>query len=376
MRRLTHNDVIACSRSRAIMETQLCTEMYKLYNSGPILNPIRSVVATAIEQILVMMQFSSLKGPEKWDAAIKTAGGNLAVWRLSGSAKKETSAALMKVWESSASWTADDCGDLIRLFGGIIEDKSLQGNAVAESVNAARDGKRQAGFGSDERSRTTKGFNESVAHIGQAHLAILGSKRVKDGFSGITNISLTEKSTVKKIDCAYGLAEGCDISGTTADSIFFFDHVNSFISGMPETIAQDKLPLIQLFPMATMGSQGHHTVLECALTLTQNKIINYRVGFYSTLMPEGSSNEPLRQLFSKYENDPRNVQMLCWWDDYGTKLNGVRFDKPWEADLLKRGSLADPDLLKDFKALGPKASKKQLLAMRRYSLLGKTLGFA
>lgn len=374
MRRMSQSEIIAASKSRAIMETQLCTEMYKLYNSAEILNPIRSLVAMAIEQILVMMQFSSIKGKVNWDAAIAKAGGHLAVWRLSGSAKKETADALMNVWKSSSSWSADDCGDLIRLFGGLIEDKSLHGQAVDQSVDQERGDKRKFGFGSDERSRTTTGFNQTIAHVGQAHLAVLGAKRVQDGFSGITNISLTEKSTVKKVDCAYGLAEGCDISGTTADSIFFFDHVNTFINGLPETITTDKLPIIQLFPMATMGSQGHHTVLECALTLTQNGIIKYRVGFYSTLMPEGSSNESLRKLFSKYESDPRNIQMLCWWDEFGTKLGGVRFDKPWEVELLKRGSLAEPSMLKDFKSLGPKASKKQLLALGRYSLLGKTIG--
>jgi hypothetical protein len=52
----------------------------------------------------------------------------------------------------------------------------------------------------------------------------------------------------------------------------------------------------------------------------------------------------------------------------------VRFDKPWEVELLKRGSLAEPSMLKDFKSLGPKASKKQLLGLGRYSLLGKTIG--
>ena len=124
--------------------------------------------------------------------------------------------------------------------------------------------------------------------------------------------------------------------------------------------------------MATMGSQGHHTVLECALTLTQNSLIKYRVGFYSTLIPEGSSNAALSGLFSKYESDPRNIQMLCWWD--GTKLGGVRFDKPWEVNMLKQASLAGPALLQDFKALGANASKKQLLAMARYRTLGQMLG--
>lgn len=372
MKRLTQQEVIAISKSRAIMETQLCTEMYNLYNSATILNPIRAVVALAIEQLLVMMQFKSL-GTVGWDPAIKKAGGNLAVWRLATPAAKETAAGLHKVWEQSALWTADDCGDLIRLFGGIIEDSSLHGTAVGSDVDGVRKSKRREGFGAT-RARFTDGFQQTDAHIGQAHLAVLGAKRVQGGFSGIQNVRLKEESTVKKIDCTYGLAEGCDISGTTADSIFFFDHVNSFITGLPEMISPQELPIIQLFPMATMGSQGHHTVLECALTLTQNGIIDYRVGFYSTLMPIGHNHPTLEKLFRKYETDPRNVQMLCWWDDYYTKLNGVRFDKPWEVQMLKNSSLASPSLLKDFTRLGPKASKQQVMGMSRYKMLGQTLG--
>ncbi len=374
MKRMTHNEVVACSKARAIMETQLCTEMYGLYNSGPILNPIRTVVSLAIEQILGMMQFNSLKTSVGWDAAVKKAGGNLAVWRLSGGAPKETAAGLMKVWENSASWTADDCGDLIRLFGGMIEDTALQqGGAVSTEVDGIRGSKRKAGFGAT-RARHTDGFVVTDTHIGEAHKAVLGAKRVQGGFSGIQKVRLKAESTVKKIDCAYGLAEGCDISGTTADSIFFFDYVNAFIKGLPEMIASTDLPVIQLFPMATMGSQGHHTVLECALTLTQNEIINYHVGFYSTLMPPGSENATLQRLFAKYENDVRNVQMLCWWDDQGGKLNGVRFDKMWEIQMLKNSSLADPKLLQDFSSLGIRANKKQILGMSRYNTLGKTLG--
>lgn len=376
MKRLTHREIVSYSTNRAIVETQLCTEMYRLYDRPALLHPIRMVVSLAIEQILGMMQFKSLQGKVSWDGAIKKAGANLAVWRLAGSKPRETAAGLMQVWENEAQWTADDCGDLIRLFGGLIEDKSLHGQAVDSSVNDDREAKRAYGFGSDERSRSTAGFNESIAHIGQAHKAVLSAKRVQGGFSGIEKISLTEKSTVKKIDSAYGLAEGCDISGTTADSIFFFDHVNTFIKGLPEAIPSDVLPAIQLFPMATMGSQGHHTVLECALTLTQNKIIDYRVGFYTTLMPSGVKNPSLQSLFSRYENDSRNAHMLCWWDDTYSKLSGVKFESPHELQLLKQSSLADPSLLRDFKMLRPRASRRELLGLTRYRELGRIFGLA
>lgn len=53
---------------------------------------------------------------------------------------------------------------------------------------------------------------------------------------------------------------------------FTVHSINAFIRGLPEAIDAQTLPLIQLLPMATMASHGHHTVLECALTLTLNAI--------------------------------------------------------------------------------------------------------
>ena len=62
--------------------------------------------------------------------------------------------------------------------------------------------------------------------------------------------------------------------------------------------------------------------------------------------------------------------------DQGGKLNGVRFDKFWEVQMLKQNSLADPTLLQDFTNIGIRASRKQILNMRRYSVLGRLLGIA
>lgn len=58
--------------------------------------------------------------------------------------------------------------------------------------------------------------------------------------------------------------------------MFFMQHVGDFLARMDEGIGINNLPFIQLLPLATMGSQGHHTVLECSLTLTLNHLAEDR----------------------------------------------------------------------------------------------------
>jgi hypothetical protein len=43
--------------------------------------------------------------------------------------------------------------------------------------------------------------------------------------------------------------------------------------------------LLCLLPVASMGYQGHHTILECAVTLTMNDYTDYHLGLYTTLLP-------------------------------------------------------------------------------------------
>ena len=273
---------------------------------------------------------------------------------------------LIKVLDHSYEWTASDCGDLMRLFGGIIEDTTLQdlglvGTDVEEFRRQQRVG---PGFGRDQRSRETTGYNPNLPHIAEAHKAVLKFKRAK-GFSGFSNVTLNDNSTVKKIDSTFGLAEGCDIFGTTADSIFFFRHVNAFINGLPEMIPNDFIPIIQLLPMATMASQGHHTILECALTLTLNRIIKYRICFYTTLMPTGMINGTLQGIFNVAEKDVRNKHILCFWNN--NRLQGIQYDQSQEINLLKNACLTDESFRSQFVRLPLRPTKTKLFSVRSLS---------
>lgn len=369
MRSIDTREVIRISRSRAILETELCKRMYFVFDSTPIITKLRNLVSISIEQICALGLANTGSAELLWNNAIKEAGANLAIWpKYAGTTSMLTVKNLIKVLHKSDQWTASDCGDLMRLFGGIIEDETLQtrglvGKAVEDFRREQRVG---PGFGGDQRSRTGGGYTPNLPHIEAAHNAALEFKRTK-GFSGFAKMTLNDNSTVKKIDSAFGLAEGCDISGTTADALFFFRHVNAFIDGLPEMITDELLPVIQLLPMATMASQGHHTILECGLTLTLNNIIDYRIGFYTTLMPTGSTNGTLQGIFNAAEMDVRNQHILCFWEN--GKLQGIHYDTPEEFNLLKAASLTNETFRSQFVSLPLKPSQTQLFAVPSLSNL-------
>jgi len=118
---------------------------------------------------------------------------------------------------------------------------------------------------------------------------------------GIALFQLDEASSIKQIDRMFGLMKGADISGTTADTVFAIEalwyhfHAGTMKSGGEWTdkkIAawmEDALRIkevLYLLPLVTMTYQVHHTLLECAFTLSINDYIDYSVGVYTSLVPQ------------------------------------------------------------------------------------------
>lgn len=364
MKNIGYEEVINFSRGRAILETELCRRMYHAYNSSPIIDQLRPLIALAVEQICALELAGGGKDELLWMNAIKKAGAKLAIWpRYLDAGSMLTVRNLIKVLDRCNSWTAADCSDLVRFFGGMIEDSTLQNVGLAgKDVDELRLAQRVGpGFKKEERARIDGPYRATLPHIAAAHHAVLDFKRDKTGFSGFANVALQDHSTVKKIDAVFGLAEGCDISGTTADSLFFFRHVNAFIAGLREAVDARALPLIQLLPLATMASQGHHTILECGLTLTLNRIIEYRIGFYTTLIPAGIPPGALRSIFSLAEQDARNKHILCFWEN--GCLQGILYDTPEEIASLSEASVANEEFRSQFTKLSLRPSKSDLFSL-------------
>lgn len=103
---------------------------------------------------------------------------------------------------------------------------------------------------------------------------------------GIDLKQATGYSTVKKIEDLFGLPLCADISGTTADSIYF---VEKFCAKC--NIPYD--PAYQMLPLASIVRARHHALLEVALTLSSHGIVNYHIGFYTTSEPAASTHPGL-----------------------------------------------------------------------------------
>ncbi len=114
--------------------------------------------------------------------------------------------------------------------------------------------------------------------------------RNPDAFSGMGGLPskpavgkrAANNSNVLKIDRIFGLVVGADISGTTTDTVFAL-----------ETLGADLLTATYyMLPLATIVHNNHHALIEVALALSINGVIDYHIGFYSSLLPKSVKTIP------------------------------------------------------------------------------------
>jgi hypothetical protein len=141
---------------------------------------------------------------------------------------------------------------------------------------------------------------------------------LKSQEGGIQRFMLADTSTLNKIDRVYGLVQGADISGTTTDSIYFIRRFGGAALG----------PVYQLLPLATIVAGAHHSVLEVALSLSLNRIVDYHIGFYTSLMPAGAGAGAgeIRRALAAAESSPMNRHMLVYYHAAGLVAGCFLFD--------------------------------------------------
>ena len=128
---------------------------------------------------------------------------------------------------------------------------------------------------------------------------------------GVDKFQLGEKSVIGVLDKTFGLEiKGADVSGTTTDSIFALKYAL-------EKPSVFDIGLAMLLPVATMVQAGHHALLECAYPLSRWGYIDYKIGYYNSLvpLPEKCSKESLAALQSalgKFKNDADQLHVLVY----------------------------------------------------------------
>ncbi|SPD72775.1 hypothetical protein PITCH_A1530005 [uncultured Desulfobacterium sp.] len=407
MRPIDKNQINLITANRATIETNLTKALCLVFGEEPIISSLRKVVAAAIENLVPLINdkptnkviTDRLVGDEHknlvvWKYAkthnvlVEWDPGNRETWTFKPPFKnwKNAQAALYRVWLCKNSWSASDCSDLIRLFGDLCEQN--KGAAVYAdqdpkysahyninkkefeefkpdkyffAIDPAKDGKPAYRIQRDEflrqnvpsRTRASGDNKEKLAAGTPAPHIAAGRDKIKyvklggaQAKGGIDLYRLMPNSTVRKIDIAFGLPEGADASGTTADSILVINRVKSFADAYKALQIDiglgDEEGILQLLPLVTMVSQGHHTLFESALTLTYHNFINYAVGFYHTLLPDVKGGVmpaavgKIRTLLNAADSDPKNKHILAYYDPVGEVYEGFLFEKEEEIDSLKR----------------------------------------
>ena len=314
MKLVTDADLKQIAKRRDELEVKLAQTLISKFK-GPALLEVKELCCDVVKKI------QHRASPDKWLLVVEN--NDLRIWRryppppCSPAGVKE---ALLRLLVNSVNWSPEDCSDIIRLYGEIVEkdprfkDENLLKSTfrgsriltvggtkveIEENVAFATGGTTHSGqkFGFRDRKRLPPEQQQPVPSCVTHYYPHEG------GFRGITSSKLAEHDTVKKIDQMFALPEGASISGTTADSIFCCDIATSkTLTGW-----------LQLLPIATMVAQYHHTVLECALTLTLNKKVAYRIGFYTSLSPLSGSIPPeVAMVLSDFEMEAFNRELVAF----------------------------------------------------------------
>ena len=318
--------------------------------SNGLIGPLRQMAKRALDDMQQAPQ-------DKIDKACY-AENLLYIWETRGSLQDVTNQ-----WQSLG---AQECSDVIRLYGAAVEELGGQLNTLKETYRPGGDP-----IWKDGRIRSKPGPGaipdehtnwQIPAVVHGIDFKQAGAMKMK------TNIPLppreqgqqrfftpTMTSTVKKIDKAFGLPVGADISGTTTDSIFFIERLARRCN-----IPYD--PLYQLLALATLVAARHHAVIESALSLTLNKIITYKIGFYNSLLPSDSKHQAkaaISSVLSEHENHDWNVHILVYFDQPERVVGGYQFEGG-EINRFKELATTSQDFMWLFNTMPPYPTKVRI----------------
>lgn len=327
MKLIQERDIKEISALRNRLEVNLARGLLATMSTR--LQPVRQLCESLIDRMLGNVS------PQMLNTIIST---KLRVWQNCLKRQQPLSAwdagyGLEGLRALSPTWQAEDCSDVIRLYGEVVEKvkgfeiQALQKDTMRGSRLVAA-GDRQVEVVEDVsfaplfRNRKDKDPSPLPVYV---------SRHYGLNPTGITTKTLGEQDTVKKIDRMFALPEGAGISGTTADSIYAF--VGNGFAGAR---------WLHLLPIATMVAQYHHTLLECALTLTMNGIISYRIGFYTSLLPADSGAPPeVTKLLQDCEQQAANDGLVVFaWTKGGPNRKGLLLEGREEA-LVRFKKLAE-----------------------------------
>lgn len=270
------NEVFRLARQRQIVEAQFAKRVYDVFNTGPALQKLQGVAKS-------LMRLMADGPVNAFDAAVKDEG-NLRLWQ-----KVPKNLPGLTMWQSPIHLRrldATDCADLIRLAGAWVEAGGLGGGQRARlprgsAPGTAKEAYRVGGeyvWGRHARVRQAGWEIEPhlVPHMRDPNAAFTGMAGVRGFYGKKASKRAAGTSSVLQLDRLFGLIVACDISGTTADSIFALELFGGEF---------DMSAAYYMLPLGTIAHNLHHSILEVALVTSLNGEMDYHIGFFDTLKP-------------------------------------------------------------------------------------------
>ncbi len=361
------------------LEVRLSHEVYELFNSYPYINWLRATAKAALESMLQSPYQAALMHAIQDESFLQ-------IWQRRSAA--HTRLGIKTLRYSADFFDVADCADVIRLTGAWVEhggaayDASYAGH-MEPGVAGPRQRTLADKIKSEERGGVTaagaaSGAQADVEHlwdaqhrqreslVGGGAVAGAGDDYLKNYYAaGIDKHAHQEGSAgreVKRIprtarrgrmettdnilnmDYLFGLRDVCSISGTTADTAFVLNQWGHQFTNGVHTLSED----FYILPVGSIAAFHHHSILEVALALAAREYIDYKIGFYQTLLPRvtGHSDEKIRgqlmTILNKYDSEMRqyDLHFLVYYANLVPE-GGIVFATPYEIMQFEKSAIAD-----------------------------------
>ena len=386
MRDLNEQQISDCVDRRFKLEQNLALDLLAEFDneSNGLIGPLRQMAGKALEDLLsenipIQDFATALESLAARRGGVWSAMGDeklLSIWQQNGwqggiANRHKPNIALQQLQGKAQHLTASQCSDIIRLYGAVAEKWGAAPGLTGGQLDTLKEryrpgGKMVWGAHARVRAKPAQGAIPGEHKQWQMPAAVHGIDFKQAGKGQVKemlpdqrrSINVTVFSTVKKVDNAFGLPLGADISGTTADSMFFVERFARRCR-----IKYD--PIYQLLALATLVAARHHALLEVALTMTLNKIITYSIGFYSTLLPPGSTHTAraaIDGVFKEHERHDWNEHILAYFDQHHRRVGGYLFEGG-EIDRFKKLATTGPDFMWLFTTMPPFPTKGRIRMM-------------
>lgn len=381
------------ARDKQIIEAQLAKSIYEVFDKGQALKKLQDMAGVILTRM-------GRGDPTPFKDAVNEEA-NLRVWNKVN--KIQFDFIRMSNVIHRVKFDATDCADLIRLAGAWVESGGLANPAFSgtgdtdwqqnQPMGATVKEAYRSGVGSGSNKSKVenvwsdgKGRFQNVAGKKRDRGAgwrieghVLPYMRDQQGFSGMAGLMvkgakfskrLQGNSNILKLDNLFGLLKGCDVSGTTTDTVYALE-----IFGAEVGLTAG----YYLLPLGTIVHNMHHTLIEVAGALTLTKAIDYHIGFYSSLAPvatRGLANELsaltgiLNDAEMKMSN--QNLHFLnYYWND---KLAGAYLMERGDLERFKSSNLSHSTTMMDkvCHTIGPFPTKMEVKVLIERNMPGAT----